>query len=316
MFSSKGFRLTALVASLVMAFSIVAIDTAEARRGGSFGSRGVRTERAVPQTQTSPTTTAPVQRTETTSPASSSSATAAAAARPRPSMFSGFAGAMLGGFLFSGLFGLLFGYGFGGGAGLLALLFQVGLVALVVWFFMRRRRATAAGPGMGPAAYEGSASGGYAGSGSANAAPRSNASRRAGRRDEIGITDADLADFERGLITLQTAYAAEDMATLRRIATPEVVRVLTDELEDNRARGVRNEVFDVQLLSGDVAEAWREDNAEYATLALRYESRDILRDSNSGEIVGGNDGVSEATEVWTFRRQIGAPWIISAIQDA
>jgi predicted lipid-binding transport protein (Tim44 family) len=313
MYRSKAFRMTALAASLVMAFSLTAVDTAEARRGGSFGSRGMRTERVIPQTQTSPKTTAPVQRTDT-SPTSSSMA--ANAARPRPSLFGGFAGAMLGGLLFSGLFGMLFGYGFGGGAGLLALLVQIGLVAAVVWFFTRRRRAAAAGPGMGAMNYEASAGGGYAGGSAANNAARSNASRRAGRRDEIGITDADLADFERGLVTLQAAYAAEDMATLRRIATPEVVRVLTEELEDNRVRGVRNEVFDVQLLSGDIAESWREDNWEYATLALRYESRDILRDRNSGEIVGGDDSVTETTEVWTFRRQMGAPWIVSAIQNA
>jgi len=315
MFRSRGFRLTALVASLVMAFSIAAIDTAEARRGGSFGSRGARTERVVPQTQTSPTTTAPVQRTETTAPSSASSM-AANAARPSPNLFGGFAGAMLGGFLFSGLFGMLFGYGFGGGAGLLALLFQIGLVALVIWFFMRRRRPATNGPTMGPVNYE-AANGATYGSGSSHAGgQRSNASRRAGRRDEVGITDADLGDFEKALVTLQAAYAAEDMATLRRIATSEVVRVLTEELEDNRARGVRNEVVDVQLLSGDIAEAWREDKAEYATVALRYESRDILRDRTSGEIVQGDDRVSETTEIWTFRRQIGAPWIVSAIQQA
>lgn len=313
MYRSKAFRMTALAASLVMAFSLTAVDTAEARRGGSFGSRGVRTERVIPQTQTSPKTTTPVQRTETTTPSSTS--TAANAARPRPSLFGGFAGAMLGGLLFSGLFGMLFGYGFGGGAGLLALLVQIGLVAAVVWFFTRRRRAAAAGPGMGAMNYVAHAGGAYAG-GVGNGAARSNASRRAGRRDEIGITDADLADFERGLVTLQTAFAAEDMATLRRIATPEVVRVLTEELEDNRTRGVRNEVFDVQLLSGDIAESWREDNWEYATLALRYESRDILRDRDSGAIVSGDDRLTETTEVWTFRRQIGAPWIVSAIQEA
>ena len=40
MFASKGFKATALLATLIMAFSLVAVDTAEARRGGSFGGRG------------------------------------------------------------------------------------------------------------------------------------------------------------------------------------------------------------------------------------------------------------------------------------
>ena len=43
-------------------FSVVAVDTAEARRGGSFGSRGTRTYQTVPATPTSPGITAPVQR--------------------------------------------------------------------------------------------------------------------------------------------------------------------------------------------------------------------------------------------------------------
>lgn len=315
MFNSKGFRLTALVASLVMAFSLTAVDTAEARRGGSFGSRGTRTERVIPQTQTSPKTTAPVQRTETTAPATNSAL--GAAARPRPSLFGGFAGAMLGGFLFSGLFGMLFGYGFGGGAGLLALLFQIGIIGLIAWFFLRRRpQAAGVSPNIGATPYQGMGAGLGGGGNPAQTGPRSNASRRAGARDEIGLTDDDLGQFERNLKAVQSAYAEEDLGALRRIATPEVVRVLTEELEDNRTRGLRNEVYDVQLLSGDIAEAWREGGWEFATVALRYESRDILRDRTSGEIVGGEDRVTETTEIWTFRRQAGTDWIVSAIQDA
>ena len=51
MFASRGFKLSALLATLIMAFSLVAVDTAEARRGGSFGGRGMFTQRSVPSTQ-------------------------------------------------------------------------------------------------------------------------------------------------------------------------------------------------------------------------------------------------------------------------
>ena len=62
MFASRGFRLSALFVVLLTMFSVVAVDTAQARRGGSFGSRGTRTYQTVPATPTSPGITAPMQR--------------------------------------------------------------------------------------------------------------------------------------------------------------------------------------------------------------------------------------------------------------
>ncbi|MBA4014249.1 MAG: preprotein translocase subunit Tim44, partial [Phenylobacterium sp.] len=49
--------------SVVMGLSLA--SEADARRGGSFGSRGARTYQAPPPTKTSPTQTAPVQRSMT-----------------------------------------------------------------------------------------------------------------------------------------------------------------------------------------------------------------------------------------------------------
>ena len=41
-----------------------------------------------------------------------------------------------------------------------------------------------------------------------------------------------------------------------------------------------------------------------------------MRIRATGEIVAGEDRVSTTTEIWTFRRQDGGPWLISAIQEA
>lgn len=316
MFASKGFRFSALLATLIMAFSLVAVDTAEARRGGSFGSRGIRTERSVPSTQVSPNTTAPVQNTMTNSTTRNTVGNATTPARP--SLFGGFGGALLGGFLFSGLFGMLFGFGFGGFGGMLALLFQVAIVGLIVSFFLRRRQQRPAMAG-GPLNYEAqNTARTYGGSGGTSAprGQRSAASQRAGRRDEVGITDQDLSSFESQLKEMQDAYSREDYAALRRITTPEVMGYLAEELGENASKGVRNEVFDVNLLAGDVAEAWREGGTDYASVAMRYESRDVTRNRGTGEIVSGDDKVTETTEVWTFQRQNGSRWLISAIQEA
>jgi predicted lipid-binding transport protein (Tim44 family) len=317
MFASKGFRLTALFATLLMAFSLVAVDTAEARRGGSFGSRGARTTFSVPATPASPGITTPVQRTMTNGTTTRS--TAGTAATARPSLFGGFGGALLGGFLFSGLFGMLFGYGFGGFGGMLALLFQLVIVGLLVSWFMRRRQQRPAMAGNANAyRYDAPNQPNYGGNagGTQGAQPRSAASARAGRRDELGVGDADLGIFQQRLTQLQDAYSREDYAALRKISTPEVMGYLAEELGENATKGVRNEVFDVNLLEGDVAEAWREGSAEYVTVAFRYESRDITRNRSTGEIVAGDDRVTATTEVWTFVRRNGGDWLIAAIQEA
>ena len=318
MLANQGFRLTALFAMLVVAFSIVAIDTAEARRGLSFGSRGIRTERAVPATQTSPTTTAPVQRTMTDSTTQQRNTVGNATTQARPSMFGGIGGALLGGFLFTGLFGMLFGFGFGGFGGMLALLVQVLLIGLIVSFFLRRRQQPAmAGAGNGSAyRYEAPNTSSGSAARASTATPRSSASQRAGKRDEVGIGDADLSVFEQRLFALQDAYAREDYPALRRISTPEVMGYLAEELGENASKGLRNEVYDVRLLEGDIAEAWREGATDYATVAMRYESRDITRDRATGEIVSGEDRITETREIWTFVRRNGGEWLVSAIQDA
>jgi predicted lipid-binding transport protein (Tim44 family) len=308
MFTSRGFRLSAILATLIMAFSLVAVDTAEARRGGSFGSRGTRTFQSVPATPTTPFATAPVQRSMTSATTASTAATAASY-RQRPSFFGGFGGALLGGLLFSGLFGMLFGFGFGGFGGFLSLIVQLLVVGFILSWFLRRRRPAMAGTASN---YEGSGNDQPSGS----AGPRSRASGRAGRRDEIGLSNRDLDAFEQRLAGLQDAYAREDYEALRKITTPEMMGYLAEELGANASKGLRNEVFDVRLINGDIAESWREGKAEYATVAMLYESRDVTRERTTGKIVSGEDGVTRTSEIWTFVRRGGGPWLVSAIQDA
>ena len=324
---SRTGRFTALLAVLTLVFSTMVVDYAEARRGGSFGSRGGRTYQSAPATNTAPAA-APVQR-SMTSPGQAS--TAAAAARPagqRSGMFgSGFGGAMMRGLLIGGLFGLLMGSGFGGLAGMLGLLVQVALIGLLVMlalrFFRSRSSQTASANGASPlnqqrTAYQGqdpnagrNASGSGLGSRSA-AAPKAGVGR-----DEIGVTQQDLSMFESRLKALQDAYSREDYKALEAIATPEVVSYLAQELAQNAARGVRNEARDVELLQGDVSESWREGPRDYVTVAMRYGMIDVVRDRQSGRIVEGDERTRvESTEVWTFVRERGGAWMLSAIQEA
>jgi predicted lipid-binding transport protein (Tim44 family) len=91
---------------------------------------------------------------------------------------------------------------------------------------------------------------------------------------------------------------------------------MQEELSDNLARGVVNKVSNVRLLQGDLSEAWREGNADYATVAMRYALTDVMLDKATNRVVEGDpQQIGEATEIWTFRRDQGGSWKLSAIQQ-
>jgi predicted lipid-binding transport protein (Tim44 family) len=138
-----------------------------------------------------------------------------------------------------------------------------------------------------------------------------------GRGPTVAIHPSDYQDFERKLVAVQDAFSREDLSALGRLATPEMVRTFGAELEANRARGIRNDVSGTRLLQGDLSESWQEGRTTYASVAMRFSAVDAVIDRASGRIVSG-DPVHpvEATELWTFRREGGGSWILSAIQQA
>ncbi|MGX7705337.1 TIM44-like domain-containing protein [Methylobacterium sp. Gmos1] len=316
---SRG-RRTAVAFGLA-ALMAVAATAGEARpgSGSSVGSRGSKTFSAPPSTATAPGAPAPMQR-SMTQPGPQMGAPAAPQRR--------FGGGFFAGLLGAGLLGALIGGGFFGGLGgiasFLGLLLQVGLlvgVVLLVLRFFRRRQAEPAmagaynrsGPASGPrpgAPLGGNPLGGLgAGLGGGAAA----AQARPAQRDEVGIGPQDFEAFERTLGQVQLAYGAEDVATLRRLTTPEMAGYFTEELRANAARGVVNKIADVKLQQGDLAESWREGPVDYATVAMRYTLRDALISRANGQVVETNP--PEATEVWTFLRERGGQWVVSAIQQ-
>jgi predicted lipid-binding transport protein (Tim44 family) len=309
----RRFRPLLALFAILTALVLVASDAdARAGRGGSLGSRGTKSFTTAPPTATAPGGGTTLQRT-TAQPGPTTGAHSPGlfgGAFNRPGLFGG----LLGGFLGAGLLGLLFGHGLFGGMGGIAsifgLLLQIALVVLVarlIWGWWQRRQmpAYAGTPMMRDAspAYQ-QANSGYAGAGG-NAPGTS-----------IAIGPSDYDTFERLLGEVQTAYGAEDLNTLRQHATPEMVSYLAEDLAQNASKGVVNRCSDVKLLQGDLAEAWREGDAEYATVAMRYALKDTLVDRASGRVVEG-DPVHpvEVTELWTFRRSHGGAWLLSAIQQ-
>jgi predicted lipid-binding transport protein (Tim44 family) len=215
------------------------------------------------------------------------------------------------------LFGLLFGSGFFGGLGgfasILGLLIQIVLVVIVarlIWNWWQRRQQPAfAAPGYGRQPMLRDASSNLGGGGAG-------APRPSGQSDQIGIAAADYDAFERLLSETQAAYSNEDLNALRARVTPEMLSYFAEDLAQNTSRGVVNRVSDVKLLQGDLAEAWREGNTDYATVAMKFSHIDKMVDRATGRVVEGDDHPQTATEVWTFRRERGGNWLLSAIQQA
>jgi predicted lipid-binding transport protein (Tim44 family) len=304
-------------------FAMLAGD-ADARPRGSFGSRGTRTFSQPAPTATAPNAASPINRSMTQPGQPGMPSTAARPATPQPGgLFGGgfgrgLAGGLLGGLLGAGLFGMLMGNGFLGGlagfASILGLLLQVGLIAgvgfLLFRWWQRRSQPQPAYAGVpNDMTSQRSALGGLGGFGGlgGNAAPAT---------EPLETKREDFDTFERLLGEIQTAYGREDLSALRSRVTPEMLSYYAEELSETASRGVVNEIGDVKLLQGDLAEAWREGEKDYATVAMRYALKDRYVDRATGRASDGNDQPQEATELWTFTRAHGGNWLLSAVQQA
>jgi len=219
---------------------------------------------------------------------------------------------LMGGLIGAGIGGLLFGHGFFGGmmgfGGFLGFLLQIGLIVLaaswlVRWFRRRQSPAFAGGPNI------------FARGGTPEPGPMGGFAGPAGP-PPIQIGEQDYKAFEQLLQNIQAAWSRHDLNTLRSMVTPEMLSYFNEQLADQASHGARNEVSDVRLLQGDLAQAWREGSREYASVAMRFSMIDVTRDA-SGRVIDGSllEHVT-ATELWTFMRSSGGQWILSAIQQA
>ncbi|MEH2509935.1 putative lipid-binding transport protein (Tim44 family) [Nitrobacteraceae bacterium AZCC 1564] len=309
----RAVKTLAVVAALAMPLMLAVSSSVDARPGGggSMGSRGSRTFSAPPPTATAPNVAQPMQRSITQPGMKAPASTPAGGGFfNRPGLLGGLAA----GFLGAGLLGMLFGGGLFGGLGSLSSIFgliiQIGLIYLVVRLAMswwQRRNAPAyanaapppnAAPDLGAQTNARNGFGFGLGSGSA----------------PLEIKPDDYDTFERLLGEIQAAWSNEDVNKLHTLATPEMVSYFTEDLAANNQRGVVNKVSNVKLLQGDLAEAWREGQSEYATVALRYSLVDKTIERASGRIVEGSETPAEVTDVWTFVRRPGGAWELSAIQ--
>nr|WP_194300389.1 Tim44 domain-containing protein [Acetobacter farinalis] len=294
-------------------------------QGGSMGSRGSRTWSAPPTTSTSPFGAAPMDRSITprTAPGYNGYAAQTPYGTPlnrgmgmgmgtasRHPFLTGLAGGILG----AGLFGMLSGHGFMGGVhglfSFIGLLIQIGLIAMVVMWLIRRfsgqspSRSGGSGFSLNPAAS------GPAPGGSPVGLPG------AGSSGALTITSADYQAFQQTLLDIQTAWNQQNIPALQQMATPEMVSYFNQQLATLASQGARNVVSDVHFIQGDLAEAWQEAGMDYATVAMRYSLIDLTTNATGQVIDGSSTEPVTITELWTFTRPSrGGRWLLSAIQQ-
>jgi predicted lipid-binding transport protein (Tim44 family) len=311
--SWSGLTWRRLAVAVLCAWMALAPSLAEARAGSgtSQGSRGSRSY--------SGNEAQPLQRSVTPPPAPRAPQYA-----PSPSYASPYGGGFMqrhpfmsglfGGLIGAGLAGMLFGHDAwaadasptGSMFGMLLQFIIIGgLIWLAVAFF--RRRA------------------GYALAGGTTGYPRTvgaSALPAPVNPVEITISDADFTAWTGLLTGIQEAWSRSDLAGLRRYVTPEMLSYFAEELARNASQGVENRVERVNLLKGDLQEAWQEGDLDYASArlswsALDYSVRPAAAPGEHEVIVAGDPAHAvEATEVWTFVRSRGGSWLLSAIQQA
>ena len=300
MFNGKRVASWGVVLAMLGALSFLAA-AADARvgGGGSFGSRGGRTYSAPPATNTAPRA-APIEK-SITQPSVTAQAPLGGASR-----FGGLRGILMGG-LIAGLLGSIFG--FGALASVLGFIVWFALIGGIIWLVMAYFRNQRAQPAM-------------AGAPTAASRPASNVNYQLGAGGggsaALSIEKEDYDAFKRLLGEIQLAYGRRDERALSDRVSPEMLSYFTQELEDNRRKGLRNDVSDPKLLQGDLAEAWREGRDEYATVAMRFSLNDATVDDTGRVVSGSRTTPEEVTEIWTFRRPLGGTarqWELSAIQQ-
>jgi predicted lipid-binding transport protein (Tim44 family) len=303
-------RFTTYSLALAACFAIVTVDLADARVGGgsSFGSRGTRTYSAPTQTDTAPRA-APIERSMTQKGAPTTAQNTPSGAT-QTSRFGGWRGLLMGGLIAAGLASI---FGIGALASVLGFVLQVALIAgaaYLVVTFIRSRNQPAPAYARGPSAQ----------------GPRetpqaqSFASNGSNTPSTLAIGQTDLDTFEKLLGDIQTAYGREDVEQLGAKTTPEMLSYFSQDLSDNAKKGVHNEVSGVKLVQGDLSEAWRENGSDYATVEMRFSLIDAIVDRATGQVISGDrTRPTEATELWTFRRDDRTHadgWQLSAIQQA
>lgn len=301
MMKTKKF-LPVLLAAFFIFFLAVEDSFARAGRsgGGSFGSRGSRTYSA-------PVREAPARQ-QTTQQQSSAPQQQSMAPPRAGGLFSGLAGGLaggiIGGLLFSSLGHAAMAPGAAGGLGILDIVLIGAGIFLIMRFFKRRKQSTDEFLG----------------------------GRKAANLSEPGGLDEGLGDIRRMdgyfdeehfmteaidlFFNVQGAFGAGDIDRLRSAVAPRAFETLKAQVEELRDRGLVNRIEGLAIKDAAITEAWQEKGTDYITLKFTASAVDYLEDQAGNVAEGSKTEATQFTEYWTFAREIGKDWKLSAIQQA
>ena len=101
-----------------------------------------------------------------------------------------------------------------------------------------------------------------------------------------------------------------------RSRRPKWCRISPRTSKQNKASNDVNKVSDVKLLQGDLAEAWREGETDYASVAMRFSLVDKTLERATGRVVAGSDTPGRSDRgLGPSRGRAAASWELSAIQQ-
>ncbi|HEX3972628.1 MAG TPA: TIM44-like domain-containing protein [Stellaceae bacterium] len=230
-------------------------------------------------------------------------------------LFGGFFGSWIGSMLFPH-----WGMGYGVG-GMFGSVFTWLILLGVIWFVFRMFRGNRVGMPMSGGGMMGSGglySNGYSGMSPMSAGYSAYSEPRLAT---IGVAQSDYDEFEALLKGVQKAWSDGDLGALRPYTTPEMLSYFSEQLAENESQGVANKVDNVELIKGEVREAWDEGRMHYATALMHWRARDYTvrsgGNAREGELIVGGDPQNpvEASEMWTFARSPGGRWLLSAVQQ-
>jgi predicted lipid-binding transport protein (Tim44 family) len=237
------------------------------------------------------------------------------------SMAGGIAGGLLGGMLFRGLgFGAGGGSWGGGGIGLFEILLIAAILYFIYRYVKRRREQAAAGAYYQSASVAGPSS--YQQSYEPTYAPTQDVESdlQAGLRyirqmdpgfDEKRFEDQCMDVF----FKVQGAWGNRDISPARTLFTDEMFRTIQGDADRLKTEKRINKLDNIAVRSVDIVEAWQESGRDYITVRFYANLVDYTVDESTGQVVEGSktDPV-KFEEYWTFTRSVGSgPWQLSAI---
>jgi predicted lipid-binding transport protein (Tim44 family) len=251
----------------------------------------------------------------------------------------GMAGGLMGGFLGAMLFRSLcfagtgggFGSGLGGGIGLFEILLVAALLFGVYWYFKSRRKAALARN--------------ESNAGTQYFYGRTTYDSYAGEPAQIGGTGGPIAssqrsDFDLGLqhirqmdpmfdeavfretssdifFKIQAGWANRDLEPVKGLLTSEFFLTLKTDVDELKREKKVNRLDNIAVRSVELVEIWQETGSDYVTVKFLANLLDYTVDEVTGIVTSGSriDPV-KFEEYWTFTRPVGNhPWKLSAIQQ-